>query len=316
MEKIKLSDLTLKEKIGQLIIAKPKTISSDWLNLKLGGIFLDHLKNKEDYKKFVSYYKKNSKINLFVSTDMEGYWNPFRNFYASENFGELKDAKGAYLLGKEQGKILNELGFNLNFSPVVEIRNNVWEGRSFSGSVKEIKLKIIKYIHGLHSKKILATAKHYPGGSLVKNPHFFKFKVETTKEELEMFDIAIRSKVDAIMVGHPIVYGQVSSNKKQATISRELIGGLRRKFKGLIITDAVTMLGLRLSYLFNFKKVYLDLIMAGNDIILDTAASSNYNQIRGRMNGLLKAVQEGKISEKRIDESVKRILQTKGYKVI
>lgn len=313
-ELISLSDLTLEEKIGQLIIAKPKNIDSKWLSLKLGGIFIDHLNTSEDYKEHIKYYQDNSRIPLLISTDMEGYWNPFK-FYKGKNFGEISSKKEAFELGMEQGKLLKELGFNLDFSPVVEIRNNVWPGRSFTGSEEEISKKIEGYIKGLQSEKIMTTAKHYPGGNMVKNPHILKFKVKADKRELDMFNTAFNSGTDAVMTGHPIVYGDLDSKGKQVTISKEVIGDLKNKFNGLIITDAVTMLGLRLSYFWNFKKVYPDLILAGNDIILDTHVNSGHNKIKKRMTYLEKEAKKNPELIVRIDESVKKILEKKGYTV-
>ena len=316
-KEISLTNMTLQEKIGQLIIIKPEKLDKRYLEeLYIGGIFLNKGSAREDYKKPIEFYQNNSKIKLFVATDMEGYWNPFEEFYKSKNFGEIKSKEEAYEIGKEHGEILEDLGFNLDFSPVVEIRNKVWIGRSFTGSEEEVKEKIKEYVQGLHKNEILSTAKHYPGGSMIKNPHIIKYKTEIFLEDLEYFNYAIENKVDVIMIGHPIVYGAVDSKGKQATISKEVISPLRNKFEGLIITDAVTMMCLRISYLFNFKKVYPDLILAGNDIIVDTYVNSGYKKIKKRIFELEKAVEKGEISEERIDESVKRILETKGYKVI
>jgi len=313
---INISKLTLKEKIGQLVIVKPNGLNEEYLTeLHVGGIFLNNLKSAEEYSETIKFYNQNSKIKLFVSTDMEGYWNPF-NFYKSKSFGDISDDSDAYDLGVEHSKILSELGFNLDFSPIVETRNTVWPGRTFNGTDQEIKDKISAYIQGLHKNNILATAKHYPGGSMIKNPHLKKYETEIFEKDLDFFDHAIKEKVDAIMVGHPIVYGAVDSNGKQATISREVIGPLRNKFDGLIITDAVTMLGLRLSYLLNFKKVYPVLISAGNDIILDTHKHSGYCSIKKRINEIEKAVEKGYIPEELINQKVKRILEAKGYFVI
>ncbi len=317
MEKINLSEMSLEEKVGQLLLVRPDSLNKDYVNeLHIGGVFLSKQKTKQEYSEYVNFYKNNSKIKLFVAADMEGYWNPFEQFYKSKNFGEINSYSDSYQLGKSHGETMKELGFNLDFSPVVEVRNNVWIGRSFTGSESEIKQKIKGYIEGLHSEKIMATAKHYPGGNLIKNPHIFKYKVNATKQELEMFDAAINSDVDFIMVGHPIVYGEIDSNKKQATISPEIIMPLRKKFEGLIITDAVTMMCLRWSYLFNFKKVYPDLIHAGNDMILDTHIHSNYKRIKKRRDEIIKQAKEDPELVKRIDESAKKILEKKGYEVI
>jgi len=315
-KQISISDLSLKEKIAQMIIIGRSEFDPRFLKLGIVGIFIGRLNSKEEYKKFISHYQKNSKIKLFISADVEGYQTPFNKFYKSKSFGEIKNKKQAYNLGKDQGKIMRELGFNLNFSPVVEVRNIVWPGRSFHGNVKEIKEKIRNYIKGLHEEKILATAKHYPGGSLIKDPHLFKFKTKIPCVDLELFDESIKSKTDFIMIGHPIVYGIVDSKGKQCTISPEIIYDLKKKFQGIIITDAITMLGLKKSYTFSFNKIYLDLISAGNDIILDTNYLSTFNKVLKRIKKVEKAVKKGKISEQRINQSVKKILEMKGYEVI
>ena len=309
---INFSELTLKQKINQLVIAKPNKIDDKWVDLELGGIFINNLETSQDYKEFISYYQDNSKIDLFVATDMEGYWNPF-NFYKSKNFGEISNFSEAYNLGKEHGKILKELGFNLDFSPIVETRNKVWPGRSFTGNNSEVKEKISGYLKGLKDQEIKSTAKHYPGGSMVKNPHVLKYKTEIFKEDLDYFNYSIEQGVDAIMVGHPVVFGVVDSKGKQATVSKEIIQPLRDNFKGLIITDAVTMLGLRISYFWNFKKVYPDLILAGNDIILDTHKNANCKKIKKRTEYLEKEALKSKELLKRINESSRKVLEAKGY---
>ncbi|HOF44138.1 MAG TPA: glycoside hydrolase family 3 N-terminal domain-containing protein [Candidatus Pacearchaeota archaeon] len=314
---INISELSLDEKIGQLMFVKPSGKNINYLKeLHVGGIFLNNLNSKENYIDSIYFYQNNSKIKLFVATDMEGYWNPFNNFYNSSSFGDINSREESYNLGKEHGKILNELGFNLDFSPIVETKNNVWPYRTFTGTPEEIKGKISGYIEGLHSENILTTAKHYPGGSLIKNPHLIKYKANISLEELSYFDFAISQGIDFIMVGHPIVYGAIDSKGKQSSISPEVIGELKNKFNGVIITDAVTMMGLRISYLFNFKKVYPDLILAGNDIILDTHKNSKYNSLVKRRNELKKAVLEGRVSQDRIDKSVEKILKIKGYQVV
>jgi len=194
---INLSQLTLDEKIGQLMFVKPEGLNQRYLDeLYISGIFLNNLKSKEEYKNSIFFYQDNSKIKLFVATDMEGYWNPFSNFYNSSSFGEFSSGEQAYELGKSHGEILNELGFNLDFSPVVETRNEVWPGRAFTGSKEEIKDKISSYIKGLHEEDILVTAKHYPGGSMIKNPHLVKYRTEIVEEDLEYFDYAISQNTD------------------------------------------------------------------------------------------------------------------------
>jgi len=253
---------------------------------------------------------------MFVAADLEGYWNPFP-FFESPYLDKIKTKEDAYNLGAEHGKILKEIGFNLNFAPVAELEDKVWKHRTFSGSLGEISEKVNFYINGLQEQGVKATAKHYPGGSLnVKDPHKYIVKAEISQEQLNVFDSALEN-VSAVMIGHPIVFGAVDSNRKPSSVSFEIISELRKKFDGLIISDDINMRGLRNKYFLRERQLFIDLINAGNDIIIDGSwhlfPAHNLNK---KISYIKKAVNEGKIEEEKIDESVRRILIAKGYNVM
>jgi len=148
----------------------------------------------------------------------------------------------------------------------------------------------------------------------MKNPHWFKVHAAIDKTDLGFFDEAIKSKVSSIMIGHTMVSGELNSHGKQSTVSKNIIDELRKKFDGLIITDAIGMLGLRSSYFFDSSRMYIDLIKAGNDLILDTFyLSSGFKRVRNGISEIESAVRRGEITESRINSSVKRILKIKGY---
>jgi len=218
MEEIKdnidLNNLTLKQKIAQMFIIQGNEKNLDLTEFNVGGIILGEFKTKEDYKKLISEYNNKSKIKLFVSADLEGYWNPFHNFAKFPNADEIKTKEEAYELGKEHGEILKELGFNLNFAPVAEIKDNVWKHRAFLGNTSEISGKINYYVKGLQEQGILATLKHYPGGSLnIKDPHLQIVKSEISQEQMEVFN-SVLTNTSSIMIGHAIDSGEINSNGK------------------------------------------------------------------------------------------------------
>jgi beta-N-acetylhexosaminidase len=312
---INLSQMPLEEKIAQMVMIRGDKFDSRFAELKVGGIFLTQQKTEEDYKNLIGQYQSASKIKLLVATDLEGYWNPFP-FYQGKIFSEVKTKEEAYNLGKEHAELLKKLGFNIDFSPISEEKNSVWPGRSFSGPHEEVKEKISFYIKGLQGQGIMATAKHYPGGSMIKDPHKFKVRAKIEESDLDLFNEAINSNVSAVMVGHAIVSGAINSNGKQSTVSKEVISTLKENFSGLIVTDAISMLGLKFSYLFSSNKLYVDLVKSGNDIILDISLKfSNYRRVKNGINAIENAVKSGEIPEERIDESVKKILEKKGYRV-
>ena len=95
----------------------------------------DKQESLKDYKKLIQKYQDKSKIKLFVSTDFEGAWSPFTKANVSEKnfpkFSDIKNSQEAYFIGKEQGKLLKELGFNIDFSPVAEFKDLAYGGAGF-----------------------------------------------------------------------------------------------------------------------------------------------------------------------------------------
>jgi hypothetical protein len=168
-------------------------------------------------------------------------------------------------------------------------------------------------------------AKHFPGGSMILDPHRMDIFQHTDKDELKLFDAAISAGVKAIMIGQTIAEKEINPNRYPATISYETIKHLRSKFNGLIVSDDIDMWGLKdfppkKDY---YERIYVKIISAGNDIILHTHPilltnpfASLYKRILSGITSLERAVNNGLISEERINQSVKRILKLKGYKVI
>lgn len=166
--------------------------------------------------------------------------------------------------GKVHGAELSALGFHLNFAPVIDINSNqknpVIGVRSYGDNVDLINAMASAYIKGLHSKKIMATAKHFPGhGNVATDSHIGLPTVsysmdEWRKTDLMPFKAAIANSVDMIMTAHIVFPAlddtQVISKKDgtniglPATLSKKIITGILRDelgFKGLILTDALDM---------------------------------------------------------------------------
>jgi beta-glucosidase-like glycosyl hydrolase len=311
-KEIYFRNLNLKQKIAQMIIIRaeiPKTFKL--IEEGIGGIFLDRQKSENNYKKIIKKFEKDAKIKLFVSTDMEGAWNPFKFFKKFPKFSEIKDEKQAYQIGFEQGRILKKIGFNLNFSPVAEYTDEVYGGRVFTGTKEEIQKKLDYYIKGLQ-KNVFAVCKHYPGKDMFSNLHLNKAKKNISKKDLDLFRICFKNRIKGIMISHLIVREKLNSKNKPSSVSKEVIDSLKN-FKGLIISDEINMRGLNLFYLFNKRKKYRDLINSGENIILDFKLT--YKTFHKLYKKLEKDIQIKKIDIKKIDESVKKILKTKGYKI-
>ena len=172
-------------------------------------------------------------------------------------------------------KILNQLGINMNFAPVLDIRSqkddNAFIGnRAFSDNAQEI-IKFGRiYVQTHLLNNVIPVIKHYPGhGNINIDSHFFLPIVRNFSKErvdLQPFHVLMKEKVPAIMVGHILLPSY--TKMKPATLSKCFITEFIRKqnrYNGLIITDELGMRAVRILYgkYYCMKLAFL----AENDII-------------------------------------------------
>ncbi len=310
---INLDSLTLKQKIGQMIMVRGDDKNLDYNKLNVGGIFLDRQESGEDYKNLIEDYQSNSKINLLVSTDLEGAWTPFHNpepHQVFPHFSEVNTAEEAENVGLRHGKILKEIGFNLNFAPVAEYYDDVYGGRTFSGTDEEIAQKVGAYIQGLQLN-VLGTCKHYPGNSMEKNLHDIPDEQVISERDLYLFDICLENNISSIMVSHQIATGVLNSKGNPSTVSKEIVSTVDDSV--LIIADEINMRGLK-DFYSDKTKLYVDLINSGENLILDFYL--NPLQLYKLIESIEKEVENGVIDEQMIEKSIKKILETKGYELV
>jgi beta-N-acetylhexosaminidase len=312
---LQLDSLTLKQKIAQMIVTNGDENAKDELQkMLIGGIYFGAKPSKESYIDSIKNFQDGAVIPFFVTIDLEGCWNPFENFQKFPTLKEIKTKEDAYQVGFDEGKLLKELGFSIDFSPVVDLNDTIWNCRSFTGTPEEIAEKANFYIKGLQENGILATSKHYPGKTLsIRDPHQYITYATIDDSDLMPFKKTIGNNVSAIMISHVIVNGLVDSESKPSVVSQKLVSGLRNQFAGLIVTDEVHMLGLD-KYYTDADRMYVDLFKADNDLVLYFDA--NPKDLYHMISIVEDAVKRGDISEKRIDDSVTRILGAKGIQVV
>ena len=308
---INFESMTLRQKIAQMIIAYEKRDNLEELNnMLIGGIYLSAKPTRDEFTKTIKEFQGKSIVPLFIAVDMEGCINPFENFKKFPSLPEIKTNEDAYEVGYEEGKMLNELGFSINFAPVVDLKDSIWKCRSFNGTPEEVAEKSSYYIKGMQENHILATAKHYPGKTLsVNDPHKNLVYATIENDDLIPFENAIRNNVSAIMISHVIASGAVDSESMPAVVSMRLSEKLRNEFDGLIISDDTGMPGLK-DYYKNKDEMYIDLFKAENDMIL--YFDKNPRKLYHLLSVIENAVKNGEISEARIDNSVLKILRYKG----
>ena len=253
-------------------------------------------------------------------------------------------ADNAFNTGKVIGEELKALGFNINFAPDIDVNNNpanpVIGTRSFSDDAKQVAILGTAYSRGLAENQIIATYKHFPGhGDTSTDSHIGTPSVEKTYEQIKETELipfaeAIRDGADLIMTAH-ITYPQIDEEKVfgdgktkgyyPATMSRKMITDILRSdmgYEGVVVTDALEMDAIRTAGLVPGEldsteyriNIAQEVINAGVDILLlprdmtDADAVKFYDDY---IAGLAEKVKNGSIDEKRIDESVLRILNLK-----
>ena len=312
---IDLSSLNLNQKIAQMVIVRGDLQNiKAWKKLQIGGFHLFGRANEQVFRDIIDEYQKDRSVPFFISADLEGCVSPFvhyRNFtYTSEVDNTIK----AFQKGLEEGEYLSDLGFSINFAPVVDLDDDIWGCRTFPGNESQITELAQAYTLALESKGVIGSIKHYPGKTLViKDPHKFIVVVEIEEKDLFPYRYFFEEgEVGSVMVTHIIASGEVDSEGVPSVTSKKIIDGIREDYNGLIISDEIHMLGLK-NFFKTLDELYVAIFKAGNDIILNF--DNDPNEIQRMIDVVKKAVEEGEIPVSQIDDSVTRILRAKGFSV-
>ncbi|GAA2097757.1 glycoside hydrolase family 3 protein [Actinomadura alba] len=267
--------------------------------------------------------RQRAKIPLLVSTDQEGgsvvarILAPATQLPGNMALGAGRDVGDSYRAAQVSGTELGAMGVNQDFAPVADVNvdpaNPVIGVRSFSADPQVAAKLTGAAVRGYQNAGVSSTAKHFPGhGDTATDSHTGVPKIDHTREEWERLDMppfqsAIKSGIDSIMTAH-IIVPSLDPAEDPATLSRPILTGILRerlKYDGVVITDALGMQGVRDKY--GDERVPVLALKAGVDQLLkspDGAFDLQYNAV-------LNAVRSGELTEKRIEESVYRILRLK-----
>ena len=312
---VDLNKLTLEQKIAQMIVVVGDTENyRPWRNMQLGGIHLFARQTEHIFNNTIIDFHHQMPIPFFVTADLEGCVTPFGFIRQFTPASEISTVEEAFAKGVEEGQFLLRLGFNLNFAPVVDLKDDIWKCRSFPGDENSISELAQAYMTGLQTQQVIATAKHYPGKTLiVKDPHKYVVAAEIGKKDVYPYEYLVeKGEVKAIMVSHVITSGEVDSQGLPSVVSKKVLDELRHNFTGLIVSDEIHMLGLKKFY-GSIDEMYVAVFKAGNDVVLNF--DQNPNEIYRMIQVVKAAVERGDITEAQIDKSVTRILEVKGFTV-
>lgn len=338
-----LGSLSLREKVGQLLM--PGTGGNyvavdspefdrlaEWVeDLGIGGISLS-IGLPHSYAAKLNALQGRAHIPLLVSSNMEA--GPGERIAGSYSLPHLLAQGGgtrfppvmalgaagsdslAFEMGRVTGTEARAVGVHLTFSPTLDVNSNpanpIINTRSFGEDPERVARLGTAFIRGARSAGLLATAKHFPGhgdtetDSHIDLPIITADRARMDRVELRPFRAAVEAGVDAIMTAHIAVVGVEGPDAPPATLSPYFLTRVLREemgFEGLVITDAMEMGAITKRY--GDVEALLLAIEAGADVLLKPL------DVRRAVEGIVAAVERGRIPESRIDASVRRILITK-----
>lgn len=335
-----LKSMTLDEKIYQLFIVEPEAIAGVKTATKateatrkglkkcpVGGIvyFANNIATEKQITEMISnsqaYATPRRGIGLFIAVDEEGgtisrvarRLNTTR-FESMEEIGARGDVHEAYALGATIAGDISRLGFNLDFAPVADViidRANTEIGsRSFGTDPAAVSAMVGQVVKGLQDNGVMATLKHFPGhGSTTADSHEGASITARTLNEMEQseflpFQEGIAAGAELVMISHltAVEIDKDSPASLSKTIITELLRG-ELKFEGIVITDSLQMKAV--ADLHSSGETAVLALEAGVDILLMPVSLSDAAR------GIRKAVDSGRLTEERIDQSVRRILRAK-----
>lgn len=339
-----VQDLTLEEKIGQLLMVhfhgetanqEAKTAIQD---LHVGGViyynWANGLSSPAQVEKLSSSLQALARIPLLIAVDQEGgivarlvqgfTVFPGNKALAMTERPDLAE-KSAYAIGEE----LLSVGVNMNLAPVVDINTNpknpVIGLRSF-GETRETVISFgKKALEGYHKVGVMSCLKHFPGhGDISIDSHYDLPVLHKSLEELRSMELlpfeALAKEADTIMTAHLLV--PAFDPDHCSTLSKKTLDYLRNQigFQGVILSDSLVMEGVLKRCGGSVDTAAIQAFNAGCDMLILggkqlTEAHLNLEltieDVRRIHEKLVLAVKNGEISEEALDRSVERILKLK-----
>lgn len=346
-----ISRMTLREKVGQLFMVRPDALEERFSPAELGDNSITGTTEvtdsmREIYRRYpcggFAVFRKNllspSQLRQLtaglhalgdpapvIGIDEEGgriarianHPADFgvRKFPPMGKIAAAGDESLAYEAGREIGAYLSDYGVDIDFAPVADVNTNplnpVIGDRAFGDDPGAAAAMVKQVIRGLHESGTASCIKHFPGhGDTSTDTHTGYAETGKSWEEMQdcemiPFRAGIEAGTELLMTAH-IAAPAVTGSDEPSTMSRVILTDKLRGelgYRGLIITDALGMGAIQDRY--TSSEACIACIEAGADILL-----MPYDYFEA-FDGVVRAVEEGRLTEERIDESVARILRFK-----
>ncbi len=327
-----LAGLSLERKIGQLICADitggyradDDPLLAEWVHWSrdLGlGMIVFYGGTPRDVANVLNRLQREASIPLLISADFEGgpgqQVTGASEYPANMAFAAAGSEDLVYRAASAAAVEGRAMGIHLTYTPVVDIAwrpEDPAEGvRSFGGDLELLGRLVRAYVRGYHEHGMLTTAKHFPGrGDVEAMPgapvwSWINKPAEAfAAQEMAAFRSAVDAGVDFIMTEHIAVPSATGGSELPASVEKKLATGWVRDklgFRGMLTTDDLWYE--HVIKRFGPEEVAVKAFEAGHDIILKPKDPAK------TIAALAAAVRSGRISEKRVDDAVRRLLVLK-----
>ena len=344
-----LASLSLEEKVGQLLVAELVALYThedhpaylyalDRIERFHVGAFILGGGSALDIPLIANKLQKVSKVPLLINGDLESgmtYTRPWRlsrgwtedlpkfipgggtQFPSQMAIGATGNPRFAYALGRVTALEARAIGIHWSNSPVADVNNNpdntIINTRSYGEDPAAVARMVEAYVRGAQDAGMIATLKHFPGhGDTREDTHMglpvLPFDINRLRSvEIVPFRAGIAAGARAVMTAH-LALPRIDSTGRPATLSRPILTGILRDmlgFKGIVVTDGMRMQGI--TDHFSAAEAAISAIEAGADAILAS------EDIGAAFTGLVGAVRTGRITQMRLDASVRRMLSAKAW---
>jgi beta-N-acetylhexosaminidase len=212
---------------------------------------------------------------------------------------------------------MQQLGINSDLAPVVDVHTvdpPVLQDRMFGSTPQAVETYAGAFLNGLQQNGVAGCLKHFPGlGALTSDPHLGLPMINRSMSHLQSTDLApykamINANHPAMIMDTDVIVPAIDP-KLPAELSPKAINDLLRQklgYDGVIITDGLYMQGI--SDYWSLSQAATLAIIAGNDLV---EGPYTVAQVASVETALKQALQDGTLTQARIDQSVERVLQMK-----
>jgi beta-N-acetylhexosaminidase len=332
-----MAGMSLDQKLGQLIMLEylGNSYAGSGLQYMIARQFVGGFMYQESNHNFEVPYDKidqvagfsrramnDARIPLLIATDQEGgQVNRLYIFHGYLPSAEAMAATGNPHVALDQGtqaaKWMLQLGINADLAPVVDVHTvdpPVLQSRMFGSDPRSVALYAGAYLNGLQNNGVMGCLKHFPGlGAVTSDPHDGLPTITRSLTELEKIDLApyklmIQKYRPAMIMSTDVLMPAIDPSLPAELSYKAITGILRGElgYDGVVVTDGLYMAGI--SDKWTLSQAAVLSILAGDDIVEGPYTPS---QVASVVTALKQAIQHGKLTIDRINQSVQRILLMK-----